>query len=502
MKESIMLEAVGNFFHDLICAVGGIYTESNAVRAAIFAFLGIFTFHKQFYWILGFFITRRFKPAKENHKYAVLIPARNEEAVIGNLIDSINRQDYPKELVTIFVVADNCTDSTAQVARENGAVCYERFNDAERTKGFALKFLFENIEKDYGIEAFEGYFIFDSDNLLNKDYITRMNEAFDSGEKIITSYRNTKNFDENWVASTYALHWLRSIRQNHRARSVLHLATNIQGTGFLFANELVRDGWHYTSLTEDRAFTADAVAHGYQISYNDAAVFYDEQPTSIRIALRQRIRWAKGHLLAFVESGWPLFKNIFVGNCFKEKRPKGEKRKITKEAVLEGIRHRFASFDTLAQLIPRSLIKMILWLIVSVFIYACHKYANGVEAYMFNPKGNWLVRGLNYVFGDVYITASPGIKAFIYSMSLAVLWNALGKIAYDIKQMLIAVYVFIVERKRIIKIHPLKKALYCITWPTFDIIGRWAMYIALFKKVTWKPIPHTSKVTINDIEKK
>ena len=87
-----------------------------------------------------------------------------------------------------------------------------------------------------------------------------MNDAFDSGEKIITSYRNTKNFDENWIASTYALHWIRSIRTNHRARSVLRLATNIQGTGFLFSNEIVQDGWHYTSLTEDRALTADAVA--------------------------------------------------------------------------------------------------------------------------------------------------------------------------------------------------------------------------------------------------
>ena len=86
-----------------------------------------------------------------------------------------------------------------------------------------------------------------------------MNDSFDAGEKIITSYRATKNFSENWIASTYALHWLRSIRTRHRARSFLHLATNIQGTGFLFASEIVKDGWKYTSLTEDRALTADCV---------------------------------------------------------------------------------------------------------------------------------------------------------------------------------------------------------------------------------------------------
>ena len=169
------------------------------------------------------------------------------------------------ELLTIFVVADNCTDTTAEVARSKGAICYERFNDTDKTKGFALQFLFENIKRDYGIESFEGYFIFDSDNLLKEDYISRMNDSFDAGEKIITSYRNTKNFTENWIASTYALHWIRSIRNKHRARSVLHLATNIQGTGFLFASEIVKDGWKYTSLTEDRALTADSVVQGYEI---------------------------------------------------------------------------------------------------------------------------------------------------------------------------------------------------------------------------------------------
>jgi len=314
-----MLQFFLNMMTDIIKFIGNFYDEAEIIRGVIVWALGIFGIHQGLFVVVGFFFTRKFKPAKNFHKYAVLIPARNEEAVITNLIKSIKRQDYPSELITTFVVADNCTDNTAKIARENGAICYERFNDAERTKGYALRFLFEKIEEDYGIDSFEGYFVFDSDNLLNRDYVSKMNDAFDAGEKIITSYRNTKNFDENWVASTYAIHWLRSIRFRHRTRSFFRLATNIQGTGFLFANELVKDGWKYTSLTEDRAFTADAVAHGYGITYQDEAMFYDEQPTNLRIAMRQRIRWSKGHILAFLESGWPLFKNIFVGNCFRDK---------------------------------------------------------------------------------------------------------------------------------------------------------------------------------------
>ena len=479
--------------------IGDIYRNADIVADYILWALGIFGIHSAAYWIIGFFFTRKFKPAKKQHKYAVCIAARNEEAVIGNLLDSIKRQDYPSELVTIFVVADNCTDQTAKVAREKGAICYERFNDRDRTKGFALQFLFKNIKKDYGIEAFEGYFVFDADNLLDRDYISKMNDSFDSGVKIITSYRNTKNFDENWIASTYALHWLRSIRKNHRTRSVLRLATNIQGTGFLFANELVRDGWNYTSLTEDRAFTADAVAKGYEISYNDEAVFYDEQPTSLKIALRQRLRWSKGHLLALKETGWALFTNIFLGNRFRDK---SQKRPFFK-ALLEEIRHRWASFDTLAQLFPAVVIRTFLWVIVSLLLYSLVWSRFGLNSWqVFNPDSRNIVSRLfYYITGDWHVSAASGVAAFFACMGLVILWRVMGRLKQHLEKMLIAVYVFIMERKRIIQIPWYKKVLYCITFPVFDMIHRYTMYIAIFVNVTWKPIPHTSKVTIEDIEK-
>lgn len=477
--------------------IGLAYEPGLMISAAVTAILAATTFYHPIYCIIGFFTTRKFPKAKNNHKYAILIPARNESAVIGNLLNSIKRQDYPAELLTVFVVADNCTDNTAEIARQNGAVCYERFDDSKRTKGYALEFLFENIEKDYGIKSFEGFFVFDSDNLLNRDYVTRMNEAFDAGEKIITSYRNTKNFDENWVAASYALHWLRSIRYRHRARSVLRLATNIQGTGFLFANELVENGWHYVSLTEDRAFTADAVAHGYKITYNDDAMFFDEQPVSLRIALRQRVRWAKGHLQAFAETGLPLFKNIFVGNCYRKKE---KNEKLTKERIIEGIRHRFASFDTLEQLIPKSVIRLGMWLLFTIIIGGFYIFGHGAGDVLLFSGNGWLVKTIRYIFGETRVSYEPGFKAVVNMTGMLILCRLLDKIAFDISEMLIGVYIFFIERKRIIKISLPRKILYCITWPSFDIIGRYAMYAALFMNVTWKPIPHNSSVTIEDIE--
>ena len=491
---------------NLFNVIGNHYHEWKSVYDIIGSILGFMFLYKNAYYIIGLFLTRKFKPAKNKHKYAILIAARNEKNVIGNLIDSINKQDYDMKLVTTFVVADNCTDNTAEIARSHGAVCYERFDNEHRTKGYALEFLLDRIEEDYGRMSFEGYFIFDADNLLNTDYISRMNDAFDSGEKIITSYRNTKNFDENWIASTYALHWIRSIRANHRARSVLHLATNIQGTGFLFTNEIVKNGWHYTSLTEDRALTADAVAQGYQITYQDKAMFYDEQPTSLKVALRQRTRWSKGHLQAFVESGPYLFINIFLGKWYVRTKwgensvNKKRKSRTFKEFILniiENIRHRFASYDTLMQLTPFSVFNIFRWLVVVWFMGSCYMYNTGVDVNFFQG-GTYLAQALRKLF-SIRIVVNPGVNALLVGILVNAWFRILFRLGDYIERMWVAVYLFIIEHKNIKPMPLYKKVLYTLTWPTFDVIGRWTTYVALFMKVEWKPIPHDSKVTIDDI---
>ena len=440
-----------NFFSGLpkrFADAHNVYEVAAVISSIILTVLTVMYLYKKLYTLIGIFATRKFPTAKCNHKYAVVIAARNEETVIGNLIDSINRQDYDMSLVDIFVVADNCTDKTAEIARQKGAVCYERFDNEHCTKGYALQFLFQNIERDYKTDSYEGFFVFDADNLLKRDYITRMNEAFDSGEKIITSYRNTKNFDENWVASTYAIHWLRSIRVNHRARSVLKLATNIQGTGFLFTSEIVKNGWKYVSLTEDRALTADAVVAGYRISYCDAAEFYDEQPVSVKIAVRHRVRWAKGHIQAFFESGWGLFKNIFRGKGFRQK---------------------FMSYDVLLMIFPRAIFSLFRLLILLALQIICYV----------GTKSLW----------------SIVVVSFLYSSRLRYYLRSY------LRNFFYGIYVLVFEQKRIKKMPIYKQFFYCLTWPLFDFLGIWAMYIALFTKVTWKPIPHKSQVNIDDINR-
>lgn len=444
------------------------------------------------YVIVGLFTKRTFPKAKKLHKYAVLIAARNEEAVIANLIESIHRQDYPQELIDIFVVADNCTDATAQIARNCGAHCYERYDPDHRTKGYALQYLFECIRKDYGIEAFEGYFIFDADNLLKKDYIRHMNDSFDAGEKIITSYRNTKNFDANWIAASYGLHWLRTTRVEHRARSKFRLAARIQGTGYLFANEVAaKNGWPYTSLTEDRAFCADAVVQGYRISYNHEAEFYDEQPVDLRIAMRQRIRWSKGHLQAVVDSGGKLFLHIFRKNTTIEYEDEKAGGRI--KQFFYGVRKRFMCFDMLTTVFPYGLVS----LFCKLLMYLLRLIAVFTASYAILTNES-IAKSIDSVLGlfgsQLLITnATEAIILFL----LVILLNL---IVTFIRDAFMAAFVFFMERKRTPPIKWYKKVWFCLHFAMFDYIGKVSLLIALCSKVEWKPIPHGSDIDIAQID--
>ncbi len=469
-----------------------VITWLTAALASVTAFINsVLYFPRPLFVATGIFATRKFKKAQKFHKYAIMIAARNEETVIGNLIQSINEQDYPSELVDVFVVADNCTDNTAKVSRQLGAYCYERSDDVNKTKGFALQFLVERIREDFGIEAYEGYFIFDADNLLKSDYISRMNDSFDSGEKIVTSYRNTKNFDDNWIAASYGIHWLRTVRGEHRGRSLFHLATRIQGTGFLFASEIIKNGWNYTSLTEDRAFCADAVANGYKISYNNDAVFYDEQPVDMKIVMRQRIRWAKGHLQAFVETGGKLIKHIFITNGMANK---GLKVNWFKR-LINNLRLRFMSFDMFSVVFPNSIVgsfeKVLGFVLKTVLIIIA---GQGLDAMGYVP--DFLKELMGFSGGD-FITRNCALAILYLALYMLVstVFSCLGGIVT-------AIYVFVLERKRIVPIKWYKKVWYCITFPIFDLIGKLSMIIALFKKVEWKPIPHNSKIDISNINKR
>ena len=250
------------------------------------------------------------------HRFAVLIAARNEEAVIGKLIDSIKAQSYPGRLVKIFVAADNCTDATAEAARNHGAEVYERYDMTRCGKGYALDFLLREIKlRGYG--RFDGYIVLDADNVLDRDFILHMNETFSAGHDIVTCYRSSKNYGDNWISAGYALWFLRESRYLNSARARLGSSCGVSGTGFLFSQAVLDaqgGGWPFHLLTEDIEFTIDNVTRGMKVGYCPDAIAYDEQPISFRQSWAQRLRWSRGYLQVFKKYGRALISGIFSGS--------------------------------------------------------------------------------------------------------------------------------------------------------------------------------------------
>lgn len=274
----------------------------------------------QVFYIFAVLFSKKKKVVKDTvqlHKYGFLIAARNEAGVIGHLIDSIKKQDYPADLIQVFVIADNCTDDTAEVARKAGAVVFERNNRDLVGKGYALDFGLKSIDRDYADAKIEGIFIFDADNLLSGNYVSEMNKVFDQGYPVVTSYRNSKNYGTNWLTAGYSLWFLRESRYLNNARMILDTNCAVSGTGFLVNTNVFRenDGWHYTLLTEDIEFSVDCAVMGRKIGFANAE-FYDEQPETFKQSWTQRMRWAKGFYQVFGKYGAKLFKNWLLNFSF------------------------------------------------------------------------------------------------------------------------------------------------------------------------------------------
>ena len=237
------------------------------------------------------------KPLKINkdHKFMAVIPAHNEETVVGNLVESLKAQNYPKDKYDIYVIADNCTDDTAKVAKEAGAIVLKRFDDLHKTKGFALDwFLKQKIEEDADYDAF---CVFDADNIVDKDFLKNMNKKLCQGEEVVQGYRDIKNPNDSWISSGYAIFYWMMHRFYHLARYNLGLSALLNGTGFMVKFDLVKpNGWKTITLTEDIEYSLMNIIDGRKVSWSTDAIVYDEQPITFKQSWVQRSRWTVGHL--------------------------------------------------------------------------------------------------------------------------------------------------------------------------------------------------------------
>ena len=377
------------------------------------------------------------KPEKK-HRFAVLISARNEEKVIGELIKSIRSQTYGTKNIRIFVIADNCTDETARVARNFGAMVYKRFNLEKIGKGYALEELLRCIQKDYPRNYFDGFFVFDADNVLDEKYIAEMNKTFSDGYKIITSYRNSKNYGENWISAGYSLWFLRESRFLNHSRFLLGNSCAVSGTGFFFSREIFEKcgGWPFHLLTEDIEFTVHNITRGEKIGFCKNAVLYDEQPVLFSQSWNQRMRWAKGYLQVFGKYKKELFKGIFRGD--------------------------FSCFDMTMNIMPA--------VVLSVFCALTNGFVSFAAIFS----------------GESIVPVIFSVGESIFNMYLTLF--AIGAITT------------FTEWKQI-HTKPLKKIFYVFTFPLFMFTYIPISVAAIFKKVEWKPIEHKIKTSAEEIRK-
>ena len=257
------------------------------------------------YWLyqliisLCSFVKIKDKPVVEekNNKFMAIVPAHNEENVIGNLVESLKNQTYPSDLVDIYVIADNCTDKTAEIAKKLGAIVLERTepDKKKQTKGAALQwFLAQKIEENADYDAF---CIFDADNIVDKNFFTAMNKKLCQGEEVVQGYRDIKNPADSWVSAGYAIFYWTMHRFYHLARYNLGLSALLNGTGFMVKFDVIKPtGWNTKTLTEDIEFSLKTIIKGKKVGWAVDAIVYDEQPVGFKQSWSQRSRWTIGHM--------------------------------------------------------------------------------------------------------------------------------------------------------------------------------------------------------------
>lgn len=452
------------------------YEIVNLVFYILYIIYSSMMVHFVLFGIVGTFAKKTYPKTNVINRYGLIIPARNEELVVGGLIDSIRANDYPQDKLDIFVIAHNCTDKTAEIARAKGVHVYEYNNPNECTMGYAFKHLFSCIERDFKTSSYDGFFLFNADNTLEPNYFSKMNDAFEYyGKKnVVTSYRNSKNFGSNVMSCLYGIYFLSGCRFEARGRTVCGCSTRVQGTGYVINSNIVKDGWPYVTLTEDWEFSTDQILDGNLIKYCDDAIFYDEQPTDMKIMWRQRVRWSRGHLLVCLARFTDLIKALFS--------------KKTK--------HKFSVYDIFANILPFCVVITLIFLLHQVILsigMACdgesaktilmgtlmeHPWETLIKASPIENVYNWITN--DTIESNIKLGWVPWI------IRSAIPWYFISLVP--------SIVIMIADRKRIHNVKWYTKIAACFVWPFFIGLQFLIDFQALFmKNLGWKPIPHKEK---------
>jgi cellulose synthase/poly-beta-1,6-N-acetylglucosamine synthase-like glycosyltransferase len=267
-----------------------------ASAAVLVVGLGLFllTAYLLFLTLVAFVAPRRVPaPGPAQRRFAVLIPAHDEELVILRLLRSLDALDYPRDRFDVCVVADNCTDGTADIARTFGARVYERVDDVERAKGFALRWLLKQLAAD----AYDAFVVLDADSVVEPNLLRAFDARLAAGWRVIQAYYSVLNAQASAVAglryaALAALHYVRPL-----GRSALGLSVGLKGNGMCFSAPVLEQfAWNWFTLAEDVEFHLALVRAGVRVDFAWETCVRADMPVTLAQATTQNQRWEGGRL--------------------------------------------------------------------------------------------------------------------------------------------------------------------------------------------------------------
>jgi 1,2-diacylglycerol 3-beta-glucosyltransferase len=247
---------------------------------------------------------RRPSDPAADRKFRFVVPAHNESAGIGDTVRSLLSVDYPRQLFEVVVVADNCSDDTADKASAAGAIVMVRNDSERRGKGYALDHAFSSTPPDV-----DSVVVIDADTLISPNLLQAFAARRHLGARAAQADYAVRNPDAGWrtrlIAIAFgAFHIVRS-----RARERLGLSCGLRGNGMCFSTELLREIPHQAySVVEDVEYGIRLGKAGYRVHYADEAHVYGEMVTTSAAANSQRRRWEEGRALLVREHAWPLLR--------------------------------------------------------------------------------------------------------------------------------------------------------------------------------------------------
>ena len=255
------------------------------------------------------------------NRFLILVPAHNEERLLPELLTNLSRLAYPPALYTIHVVADNCTDKTAVIPRQHGAVVHERFNESQQGKGFALQWLLQRLWQ--AGEPHDAVVILDADSIVSPNFLHVMDAHLARGERVIQSYYAVRNPEQSWSVSLRyvalaVLHYLRPL-----GRMVLGGSTGLKGNGMVFAAAILKQHEWSESVTEDIEFHMALILAGERVTFAHDAVVEAEMPQTLAGSNTQNTRWEQGRLQmarayvpALLRESWRVLRKGGYGRAY------------------------------------------------------------------------------------------------------------------------------------------------------------------------------------------